>query len=658
MILRAVLVAVALGVLLPSAVMAGGGSESSKTPPGSEAFWLDLERRFGGAFPAVMVLDEAKSVFDFSGGGPYTDVHETYAILDPVAGSSYGEHKIMFSKGQSIQGLKVFVQREKQKPEELDQKYILEKPLWKGLKQTIIAIPKLEKRMLIDFSYRRNRHFARSHYFGAGIPVLKSRFELSLPEDVLKDKEGWERVGFIKRQCNLNPQTRSETIPGQLREQAIKIFTWELDDIPAFSRGDLCPPAADRMPFIAFDMSPWLGWGKYAEQSAKEFEEKVRLEGDVKKKALELTASIRDSVEKARAVLGYVHHEIECAPYDVGYMTPQEVEKTFKEKKGDCADVNALLVSMLRSIGISACPILVRWRSSGALDPRVVEWGGIDWQIACATIGGKTYMLDGGHKLCPFGLVPDDAEGTLALRLEKNAEGGNEGKHAKEAQFIKLPVSEPESNRIMRRTELVLRDDGGLEGVCRERRTGLRAYLTRSYCRKTTGSELKAYYEKKFSGMVRGAVLSDYSFESLDEDDAPLGFTAKFASESYFFPGDSRISLCPGELVEPSAKPRLEKEEEFKEYRPEFPHRWSACDSVLVKLPQGYKAGSLPEPVTLNTQYYRYSVRYSMPSSQDIVFVRELEIRLSKPDLEFAKVKEILDQFAEKDAECIVVERQ
>jgi hypothetical protein len=654
MISRVLFVSVALGILLPFAVMAGGGSESPKTPPGSEAFWLDLERRFGEAFPAVVVLDEARSVFDFSSGAPYTDVHETFAILDPIAGSSYGEHKIMFYKSQNIQNLKVFVQREKQKPEQLDQKYILEKDLWKGLKQTIIAIPKLEKRMLIDFSYRRNRYFALSHYFGAGIPVLKSRFELWLPEDVLKDSEGWERVGFIKRHCNLNPETRNETIPGKFREQAIKVFAWELDDVPAFSGGELCPPAADRMPFIAFDVSPWSAWGEYAERSAKEFEEKVLVEGEAKKKALELTASIRDSVEKGRAVLEYIHHEIECAPYEVGYMTPQEVEKTFTEKKGDCADVNALLVSMLRSIGINACPVLVRWRSSGALDPRVVEPGGIDWQIACATIGGKTYMLDGGHKLCPFGLLPDDVEGTLALRLEKDAEGGG----AKEAQFIKLPVSGPESNRVIRRTELVLRDDGGLEGVCRERRTGLRAYLTRSYCRKTTGSDLKAYYEKKFSGMVRGAVLSDYSFESLEEDDAPLGFTAKFASDSYFFPGDSQISLCPGELVEASTKPRLEKEEEFKEYRPEFPHCWSACDSVLVRLPQGYRVGSLPEPVTLNTQYYRYSVRYSMPSSKDIVFVRELEIKVCKPDLEFAKVKEILDQFAEKDAECIVVERQ
>lgn len=631
-------------------------SRASASDLGSEAFWVELEQKYGEHFPAVVVLDEAECRYDDFNLDPWMRVHRIVAILDPVAGQKFGESKFTIFKGEKVEGLKLFVQRGSGKREQVAETYVMEKPLSKNRRQVIMTVPKLEKRTLIDVSYKISDRFWLLRYFGEGVPVMQAKFTLAVPGWIFKDWTGWERTAVIKRPGSLKTETKDEGSVGTLNVGSVqqgdqmggvKVFSWALNDIPAFSTDELSPALRDRAPFVALDMSNRWSWKDFTKSFHKQFEKQVAVDGEVKKKALELTASIPDSVEKAKAIFEYVKKQIECETDAVGYLTPQEVAKTLKERKGDCADVNGLLISMLRSAGIPAEPLLVKWRNNGVLDARIVESTEIDWQLACVKLGGKTYLLDGGHRLCPFNLVASDLEATLGLLVDSD-----------EGWFTRLPVSGPESNTMTRTTELVLTDDGALKGTCKEQKTGLRAYFTRSFCRTTSDADIKAYYENKFSKVIQGATLKQYSFGNLDNEELPLDFSAEFATDGYFLPGDSQIRICPGEIVDASVKPTLEKKPEYAEYLPELTHRWSSRDAVTITIPTGYRVAALPAGLRVDNAWFRYAASFTQPSPDRVTFLRELEVKVRKPELPFDQFKGLLDQFAKTDVQCIEIIRE
>ncbi len=77
-----------------------------------------------------------------------------------------------------------------------------------------------------------------------------------------------------------------------------------------------------------------------------------------------------------------------------GYV-PASAETTWSRRFGDCKAKSALLLALLRELGIEADPVLVHSRMGDAIQERLPMIGYFDHVIVRAKLGGKSYWLDG-----------------------------------------------------------------------------------------------------------------------------------------------------------------------------------------------------------------------------------------------------------------------
>jgi Transglutaminase-like superfamily len=87
-----------------------------------------------------------------------------------------------------------------------------------------------------------------------------------------------------------------------------------------------------------------------------------------------------------------------------GYFTKDGVEKAYESRVGNGAEINLMLVSMLKMAGIDARPVLISTRKNGiALFPNRSQ---LNFVIVRAQIGEKLYVMDATDKNSYINILP------------------------------------------------------------------------------------------------------------------------------------------------------------------------------------------------------------------------------------------------------------
>ncbi len=93
-----------------------------------------------------------------------------------------------------------------------------------------------------------------------------------------------------------------------------------------------------------------------------------------------------------------------------GNYTPQQPDKTWSVRYGDCKAKTLLLLAILKSLDIEAEPVLASSQGGDALPNRLPLPGAFDHVLVHATIGGESLFLDGtgaGSRLADLSDTPD-----------------------------------------------------------------------------------------------------------------------------------------------------------------------------------------------------------------------------------------------------------
>jgi hypothetical protein len=84
----------------------------------------------------------------------------------------------------------------------------------------------------------------------------------------------------------------------------------------------------------------------------------------------------------------------------------QNLKSVYEKKSGSSADINLLLVTLLRELGLQSNPVILSTRSNGAVHPAQIMLNQFNYVIASVTIGEKTYLLDATEKNGSYNLLP------------------------------------------------------------------------------------------------------------------------------------------------------------------------------------------------------------------------------------------------------------
>lgn len=116
----------------------------------------------------------------------------------------------------------------------------------------------------------------------------------------------------------------------------------------------------------------------------------------VKQEAARIAAETSEPERRIEAALRVVEDRIRYVyvGLDGGNYRPAAADETWTRRFGDCKAKTALLIALLRELGITAEPVLVATNGGDGIDERLPTPGAFDHIIVRATAGGASYWLD------------------------------------------------------------------------------------------------------------------------------------------------------------------------------------------------------------------------------------------------------------------------
>ena len=157
-------------------------------------------------------------------------------------------------------------------------------------------------------------------------------------------------------------------------------------------------PARFLMPAV-LEVSAYSGWTEISRAFAPLYVHASQLAriSAVKAQIDRIAASSRDPRARAIAALRLVQDDVRYLALAMGEgnLRPATADQTWTRRYGDCKGKTALLLALLRGLGIEAEPVVVNSRMGDGLDERLPQVGAFDHVIVRARIGGTSYWLDG-----------------------------------------------------------------------------------------------------------------------------------------------------------------------------------------------------------------------------------------------------------------------
>jgi hypothetical protein len=118
-----------------------------------------------------------------------------------------------------------------------------------------------------------------------------------------------------------------------------------------------------------------------------------------------LTRGVTNPLEKAKKIFTYVRDNFTCTDHSDKYLG-QTLKNILKTRNGTVAEINLLLIAMLKHVKVPTDPVILGTRSNGVtyqLYPLLHQY---NYVIAKADIDGKTYFMDASEPRLGFGYLP------------------------------------------------------------------------------------------------------------------------------------------------------------------------------------------------------------------------------------------------------------
>ncbi len=174
-------------------------------------------------------------------------------------------------------------------------------------------------------------------------------------------------------------------------------LTLEMRDPKAAIMADHAPDRVNVRRTLQY--SSFKTWGEVSNVMAPLFEQAATLaqNSPIKEEAARIAASTSDPVEQAAAALKVVQQRIRYvfSAIEDGNYRPMSADEVWRLRFGDCKGKSALLVALLRELGIQADVALISVNNSGWLEEHLPMLAAFDHALVRASINNHVHWIDG-----------------------------------------------------------------------------------------------------------------------------------------------------------------------------------------------------------------------------------------------------------------------
>lgn len=290
-------------------------------------------------------------------------------------------------------------------------------------------------------------------------------------------------------------------------------------------------------------------------------------------------AGMTDRMEKIGATIGLLHSRLRWnGKYN---LAGTSLSKVMKEGTGDNADLNFVLMSMLKDAGVNCYPVVMSRRSRGLLPANRPSIDALNtFIVAIEGEDGALHYYDCSETYGCLDVIPDNliAEKAFVLRSARNFEEVNLQKIMNERRSVSIQAE--------------LMANGTIKGLKRNSFAGLAALSIR-----------KRWHEKADSTTFVNDIASEANIEI--EDFSTKGMDEFTNTASYEYSFSTKMDENDTYYILPFAMPYF-NESPFKEDETtlpkEFPCLSSTTLSMNMALPEGYHMAEEFKPVSFTTE--------------------------------------------------------
>lgn len=174
-----------------------------------------------------------------------------------------------------------------------------------------------------------------------------------------------------------------------------KVYQWEFTNIEALQIQDDLPSWFD--PFPSIEISEFASWNDISKWALPLFTSNHGLSSGLKKKIAEIKAgSGGDDEKKVLATLRFVQDEVRYMGIEMGVNShkPNDPDKIFHQRFGDCKDKSFLLCTMLKAMNIDAAPVLINTTDKQELQNVLPSPVAFDHCTVRVRLGSRNYWFD------------------------------------------------------------------------------------------------------------------------------------------------------------------------------------------------------------------------------------------------------------------------
>ncbi|WP_181304911.1 transglutaminase domain-containing protein [Rufibacter sp. XAAS-G3-1] len=530
------------------------------------------------------------------------------------------------------------------------------------------TLPTVKEGSVLEIAYTVTSDFIfnlRDWAFQSSIPVVYSEYRASIPQyfEYKQVPQGYEpfvinealpgNTNFTVRYSgqNVGSGFNSSRTPGG--SETINATTvdhrWVMKDVPAIAPEAFITTLNDYVSKIEFE----LEWERYPNEIPKrhagnwndlteelmadeQFGLQLNRTGFFKNEVAALPATT-DTLTRLNTIYEFVKKSVKWNGRG-GKYTTNTLRKAFDTKTGNSADVNLLLVSMLRDAGFEAHPVILSTRDNGRV-PFSPVLSKFNYVVAHVKVGNKAILMDATDPLMPLGLLPKYCLNGQGWLVSKTA-----------SDWVELQALDRTTELV--NAELQVLPTGVLNGKVTESRSGLWAVSQRHSVQETGESK---YLEKLVSNQNQFERKAPV-LQNLKEVHKPFGVQYELTSV-----GDDQakdiIYLNPMLL-------KAQQDNPFKNASRKYPVDFGyPTEEVYIcnfTIPEGYAVEEMPKNIVLALPENGGRFTYMLQVIGNRIQVMS-KVTISKPVFyagEYEYLKQFYTQMVAKHAEQIVLKKK
>jgi hypothetical protein len=316
------------------------------------------------------------------------------------------------------------------------------------------------------------------------------------------------------------------------------------------------------------------------------------------------------------------------------------LDQAFSKKIGSAADINMILIILLRKLDIDANPVIMSTRNNGFIPTYSASLNKVNYLIAHVLLNDKTYLLDATEEYLQAGILPERALNGRGFLIKDNSH-----------EWIELTPQKKEKN--VQLLDLKLNTDGVMKGSWTKTSYDYAALNQRINYKSFNNQD---DYLKSIESKNIGLSIENYTLTNFDSLQQPIKEEFSIVLKNRALKTNNQMFVSPV-LFEKFLENPFKAEQRL--YPIDFLTPKENMQMLRLELPIGYQVEQLPKNIKMTMP--ENVANFQMQSSVNGNIVQILfKLNINKPIFyqpEYLDLKSFFDELVKKQSEMLVIKK-